>query len=171
MKSSAYPIVTAMLLVLLLAAPAVAERYTVTLDNGTEFVTLRQPRVASWDPGVVLVITEAGNWIGLPEASISSVIARSEALRLGRVIDSKTIEIGFSANDAPTEEELAEQEASRDPYLRALERLESLAQPPEQPNTTVEQFVNPEDTVPLPTSYGNSGLAQEYYGTGYDPEE
>lgn len=154
----------------LLAAPSVwAEKYLVTMENGTTFESLRQPRVASWDSSVLMVLTDAGNWIGLSADAVAKVRARSEEQGFGRVIDAKTIEIGVLSNDAPTDEELAEQEAGQDPFLRALERIEEISRPPEQPNTTVEQFVNPEDTLGVPTSYGNSGLAQEYYGTGYEP--
>lgn len=154
----------------LLAAPNVwAEKFVVTLENGTTFETLRQPRTASWDTGVLMVLTDAGNWIGLEASEVAKVRARSEEQGFGRVIDAKTIEIGVLANDAPTDEELAEEAANQDPFLAALERIEELSRPPEQPQTTVEQFVNPEDTLGVPTSYGNSGLAQEYYGTGYEP--
>lgn len=158
------------LAIALLAAPNVwAERFVVTMENGTTFETLRQPRTASWDSGVLMVLTDAGNWIGLEANQVAKVRARSEEQGFGRVIDAKTIEIGVLANDAPTDEELEEEAANQDPFLAALERIEELSRPPEQPQTTVEQFVNPEDTLGVPTSYGNSGLAQEYYGTGYEP--
>lgn len=155
---------------LTLATPALlAEEYTVKLQNGTEFRTLRQPQQASWDSSVAMILTDAGNWIGVPKADIVGIGTRTEARRLGRVIDSKTIEVGMSVNDAPTDEELAEEDKARDPYLESLERLEALARGPERPNVSVEQFVNPEDTQGLPTTYGNEGLAQDLYGTGYEP--
>ncbi|MCB1054515.1 MAG: hypothetical protein KDD11_03265 [Acidobacteria bacterium] len=157
---------------LVLAAPSLfAEEYTVKLQNGTEFRTLRQPEQASWDSSMAMLLTDAGNWIGVPKADITDISTRSEARGLGRVIDSKTLEIGASVNDAPTDEEL--EEAGKltpdQAFLETMNLLKDLAQQPDRPNVTVEQFVNPEDTTGVPTSVGNEGLAQEYYGTGYEP--
>ncbi len=128
---------------LLLADAASAAQYTIQLHNGSEIGTLRQPREASWDRTMVMVLTETGSWMAIPQEDIKLVVFEVERRRLGQVIDEKTVFLGLSFNDAPTEEEEeAERErSSRDPLERLMEAQER-AQSQESDNT-VRQFVQP----------------------------
>ncbi|MCH9650682.1 MAG: hypothetical protein K0U98_20795 [Deltaproteobacteria bacterium] len=93
----------------LLSAPVfAAQTFTVHLENGNEFETLRQPKQAPWDENTVLVLTDAGNWIGLAKADVERISSSVEDSGFGRIIDSKTIAIGLLANDAPVEGEPGE---------------------------------------------------------------
>ncbi len=142
------------------SVPAEAAAFIVHLKNDSIFSTLQQPKVASWDEDTVLVLTEAGNWIGLPKTEIDHITSTIEVRGIGRVIDSKTIAIGTLANDAPTEEELAAADAERSPLDRFLDRFEDLAgEAPEQPNYSQRQFVNPDQATGIPLNYLGSFAA------------
>lgn len=148
------PVCGAAALALLVSLPAQAGAFTVHLDNDTSFETLRQPKQAPWDDEIVLVLTEAGNWIGLPKADIERITAAVEVRGIGRVIDSKTIALGTLANDAPTDEELAAESAELSPLDRFLERYEELsAEAPAQPVYNQQQFVNPDQATGIPLNY------------------
>lgn len=136
------------------ALPAAANKYIVTLTNGAKFETLRQPSEAGWDRTMVMVLTDAGNWIAIRQEEIQDVTAEIEIKGFGKVIDSKTVQVGTSINDAPTEEEEA---AQRDPMASFLEQLNQ--QQPQQRDYSVQQFVNPDDAGGggLPASYGGGG--------------
>lgn len=149
---------------LLLAVPATAEIYTVTLSNGTEFETRYRPKEASWDQSKVMVLTDVGNWIALDKGDIVSVISETENEGFGKVIDRSTIVLGWSANDAPTEDP----EASLDPMARLFNYLS--AQDANRPDYSVPQFVEPGEAgqgglpvsglTPPPTGVSN------FYGVG-----
>ncbi len=130
----------------LAAVPASAELFTVSLQNGTTFESLYRPEEAPWDTNKVLVRTDVGNWISIAKSDIASVVSETEVGGFGTVIDNSTVELGMSANDAPTPEQLAEQ-AKANP-LAALQ-----AQQPEQTPYTIQQFVDPTQTQGIPTSY------------------
>ena len=57
----------------LLAVPATAEVFHVTLTNGTTVDSSVQPQQASWDPNMVMLMTEVGNWVGFPKDEISDI--------------------------------------------------------------------------------------------------
>ncbi|MCB1035349.1 MAG: hypothetical protein KDD47_16110 [Acidobacteria bacterium] len=134
--------------------PAEAAVFTVYLKNDTAFETLRQPKQAPWDDELVLVLTEAGNWIGLPKADIDRISASIEERGIGTVIDKKTIAIGVLANDEPTDEELAAEDAQKSPLDRFLDRLEELAEDtPSQPSYNQQQFVEPDQASGIPLNY------------------
>jgi len=120
-----------------IALPATAELYTITLSNGTEFESRRQPTEASWDNSVVMVLTDVGNWIGLAKADVVSVSVETEHEGFGKVIDVHTVAIGWAPNDAPTEDP----EAALDPTARMLNFLAS--RDANQPDYSVQQFVEP----------------------------
>ncbi len=160
--------------------PANASTFTVHLTNGTSISTLRQPRQAAWDREVVLVITDAGNWIGVPKASVKEISSSVEARGIGRVIDSKTIGIGWMPNDEPGEGEGEAEEPGQGAPQTAADRaadrfgefLDSLQDRStgSQPNVTTEQFVNPEDTTGIPISILGDGTTP-YGGVGSSSEE
>ncbi len=146
------------LALLALAAPAGAEVFFVTLNNGTTFETAYQPQAASWDTGMVLLMTETGNWIGLPQADIQEVRSESQIAGYGRAIDDNTFELGISPNDA-ADPNAAPPDAATE-RAQALERMvtqqqEELNQRQAEQNYTIQQFVNPGQTQGIPSRFIN----------------
>jgi hypothetical protein len=137
----------------LLALPAAAEVYTVTLTNGSVLETAYQPQEAAFDKAMVLLMTDVGNWIGVRKDEIGSVRSDAELGGYGKVIEKNTILLGWSANDAanPDEEE-GEGQGRRDPALAATaQALQALTQQRQaEQNYTIKQFVRPEDTQGIP---------------------
>lgn len=130
----------------LLAAPVAAEIFTVTLTNGTTIQTRFQPREADWSPDHVLILTEVGNQIALPRVDIVEVAARTEQLGFGKVIDTKTVDLGLAPNDAPVPEE---GEGPSD-----FDRLQRLLQQ-DRIDYDQRQFVSPSEAGGgLPVGYG-----------------
>lgn len=128
-----FPIL-AVLAVALVAMPAFAETFTLKLKNGSEFETRYRPQEASWDPDMVIMLTDFGHWVAFPRADVEEVIADFEARGFGKVIDTTTIDLGIAPNDLPAPGE--EQEPS------ALDQLQSLLQQ-NQRSYDVQQFVSP----------------------------
>ncbi|MGH9379646.1 MAG: hypothetical protein ACRD2Z_03390 [Thermoanaerobaculia bacterium] len=126
----------------LLAAPATAEVYTVTLSNEQTVDTRYRPMIAPWDEGRVLLLTDVGNWIALPKAEIAKVRIDIEAAGYGRVIDGTTVDMGFSANDLPR----ADQRPSAQEQLLELVR----SQQAERPVYDTPQFVDPSEASGIP---------------------
>jgi hypothetical protein len=138
------------------AVPAGAEVFFVTLNNGTTIETAYQPQAASWDSGMVLLLTEQGNWIGLPQADIQEVRSEMQIAGYGRAIDDDTFELGFAPNDA------ADPDAKpADPAEARAQMLEQMLQQQQQElndrraqeSYTVEQFVDPEDLQGIPSRF------------------
>ena len=139
------------LLAVAIAGPAIAEVYTVKLNNGFFFESRYRPREAAWDKSQVMVLTEAGNWINLSKSDIETVEVDIERKGYGTVIDTHTISLGWAPNDL--EQPGAEQESS-DPTTRLLNYLQSADQ---REDYSVEQFVEPSDATGIPLSLvGNS---------------
>jgi hypothetical protein len=127
----------AVLVALACALPALAESYIVTLTNGEVFESRYQPETASWDSGLVLLMTEYGNWIALEKQEVANVTTDIESKGFGRVIDTNTISLGVLPNDAA---DPAEQE----PPTQAEQLQQFIAQQQQnQPDYTVEQFAEP----------------------------
>lgn len=126
---------------LLLAVPAAAQDWTVELHSGAEFRTFYQPREAAWDDTMVVFMSDAGNWVALPKDDISEVYSQRERLGFGKMLDSKTVQIGFLMNDQLTPEEQAALEESGGPRSELLDAIEALQG--QQQNYDVEQFVDP----------------------------
>lgn len=157
MRRSLARVSLALLALAPLAVPsAEAEVFFVTLNNGTTIETAYQPQEASWDPGMVLLLTETGNWIGLPQADIREVRSESQIAGYGRAIDDNTFELGFAPNDAsdPNAE-------PADPAEARVEMLEQMLLQQQQEmdrrtaeqNYTVRQFVDPEDLQGIPSRF------------------
>ncbi|HBL27440.1 MAG TPA: hypothetical protein DD490_11450 [Acidobacteria bacterium] len=150
-----------LMLVALCAAPAGAEVYFVTLNNGTTFETAYQPQAASWDPGMVLLLTEQGNWIGLPQVDIREVRSESQIAGYGRVIDSKTFELGMAPNDAEAEAAVGgdpnDPNAANAARTAALERMveqqqQEMDRRQAEQSYTIKQFVDPSQLQGIPGS-------------------
>lgn len=139
------------------AAPAVeAEVFLVTLNNGTTLETAYQPQEASWDPGMVLLLTESGNWIGVLEADIREVRAEAPVSGYGRVIDKLTFELGYAPNDADDPDA-----KPADPAEARAQMLEQMVQQQQQElnqrsaeqSYTVRQFVDPDELQGIPSRF------------------
>ena len=138
--------------ILVVALPATAEVYTVSLHSGQTFDSLYRPQEAPWDSNKVLLRTDVGNWISVPKSDIATVTSATELGGFGTVIDNSTIELGMSAHDMPTPDELAEQ-AKNNPYAALQNQIQ------EQQPYSVKQFVDPSQTQGLPgqwVGYGNN---------------
>jgi hypothetical protein len=125
---------------LALAAPAAAELFTITLNSGHSFESRYEPMAASWNPELVMFMTDQGNWIALPRADVASIEAETEARGFGMVINTTTIDLGY----AP---QIAGEEIPVDPYQQYLEALRQ-----EQPYS-VQQFVEPSQAQGIPGSF------------------
>jgi hypothetical protein len=167
MRRSLARIWPSLLALSLLAAPAGAEIYRVTLSNGQTFDTNYQPQEASWDPSMVLLMSDVGNWIGVSKADIQQVEPVNETGSFGVQIAVNTYELGISANDAEAQAEaaaLAGGDASGAAAGGAAEaRLQMLQlrmeqqqletqQRQAQQSYSVQQFVEPSQTQGIPSS-------------------
>ena len=93
------------LLAVAVAVTAQAEYFTVTLTNGTTFLTRYRPVPAEWDESVVMITTDRGNWIGLYADEVADVSSQAEASGFGYQLDTTTLFVGWSPNDVGDEEE------------------------------------------------------------------
>lgn len=144
------------LALLAFAVPAGAEVFFVTLTNGTTIETAYQPQAASWDPGMVLLLTETGNWIGLPQAEIQEVRSEMQIAGYGRAIDSKTFELGFAPNDAadPNAEPAdPAEERARMLEQRLYDQQQEFDRRIAEQNYTVRQFVDPGELQGIPSRF------------------
>jgi hypothetical protein len=155
-----------------LVAPAGAEIFRVTLNNGQTFDTSYQPQEASWDPSMVLVLDDVGNWIGVSKADVQQVATVNETGSYGVMISKNTFEIGISANDAEAEPDAAMlaanggvpgqgqagatgADAARLQLLQAevqQQQAEMQRRQAEQ-NYSVKQFVEPGKTQGIPSRF------------------
>lgn len=150
------PVLVTMLAVagLLAAPPAAAESYIVTMNDGAVFESRYQPEEASWDPAVVMLLTEYGNWIALHRSDIADVTTDVESRGFGKVIDTNTISLGVLANDAIPPEEQPEPDS-----FQQLQQF--LTQQNQQSQDySVNQFAEPgELTGGLPVGYSQQQSA------------
>ncbi|HEY4565143.1 MAG TPA: hypothetical protein VIJ36_19320, partial [Thermoanaerobaculia bacterium] len=152
----------------LLAAPAAADVYYVTLTNGQVIQTAHQPQQASWDPSMVLLLTEVGNWVGFPKDQIQGVRVEDPTQGYGIRISDKAIALGRSPNDLPTSDDSTKSRADQltERYLSIAERQMQIQE--DRRNYSVQQFVEPGASAGIPLiSYGsNSGALSGYGGMG-----
>jgi hypothetical protein len=148
-------------LLLAAALPAGADIYHVKLSSGTTIDTRYQPQDASWDKGMVLLLTEVGNWIGVRKDDIESVAAENATRGFGVTIRNNTISLGVAPNDQPN--------PNGDKNAVALDRLtqaiQGLSQSQQQKPYTIQQGVSSEQTQGIPSSfispYGGGGSQQQ----------
>lgn len=149
--------ISLLLLVLALCAlPASAEVFHVTLTNGTVVDTAYQPQQASWDPNMVLLLADTGNWIGFSKEEIDSIRAEDPTQGFGVRINDKRISLGISPNDLPTPDQSSR---SRQDELaaRSLDLVErALALSERQQTYSIQQGVSTENTQGIPASFGGS---------------
>ena len=101
MLRSKSPVWLLVLAVALFALPATAEVFHVTLVNGTTVDSSLQPQQASWDPNIVMLLTEVGNWVGFQKSEIADIKAVDPTAGFGVRISSTAIALGRFSNDLP----------------------------------------------------------------------
>ncbi|HYG64653.1 MAG TPA: hypothetical protein VEL74_18885 [Thermoanaerobaculia bacterium] len=146
----------------LLASPAAADIFYVTLNNGTVMESAYQPQESSWDSSMVLLLTEVGNWIGVPKDQIEKVETSSQKSGFGVRINATTVAIGWSPNDAEDPEAAAAGADGQQPvsaaearFQQAIQNLNQTisqveAQRQSQENYSIDQFVEPGETQGIP---------------------
>jgi hypothetical protein len=157
-----------LLVLALLAVPASADVFYVTLTNGSVITTAHQPQQASWDPNMVLLLTEVGNWIGFPKDQIQGVRAEDPTQGFGIRISDKAIALGRSPNDLPNADDSTKSKADllTDRYLSIAER--QLAIQEARQNYSIQQFAEPgSNGGGIPISYGVGGSAMGSLGGFY----
>lgn len=139
-------------LLLLLPLAAAAETFTITLDNGSTFLTRYQPTLSMPDETRVILLTETGNWISIPRDRVVGLSNSTESRGFGRVIDTTTISLG----PAPNENEMVEGDSAADPATRLLQYM-TQRDAASQRDYSVDQFVDTEDAGQggFPSTYGS----------------
>lgn len=133
---------------------AAAEGYTITLKNGNTFRTRYQPQTASWDAGKILFRTDAGNWVSMASADVTSVASDSENRGFGKVINNTTLMLGAAPNDLPVPPEPGTPAAAAAAAAAAV----AAAQGQQAAPYSINQFVEPGQTQGIPGGWiGNSG--------------
>ena len=138
---------------LVAVAPLSAAIYTVNLKNGTSFETRYEPRDAPWDSGKIVLLNEWGNLISIAKDEVDEVNSDFESKGYGSMLDDTTMALGWAPNDAvdPTTPEGQE----------ALAAASAAEQAEGEPNVTIDQFVQPEDTQGLPAQWIGYPVNQE----------
>lgn len=143
-----------LLVLALLAVPASADVFFVTLNNGSVVETGRQPEQASWDPNMVLLLTEVGNWIGFHRDEIESIRSEDPASGFGVRISDTAIALGLSPNDlpeatgAPTDPNDVIRDRMADQMDRVATAIEKLQ------DYTIQQGVSTDSTQGIPLGLG-----------------
>jgi hypothetical protein len=140
-------LMTAAALLAVSAVPAAAEVYHLKLRNGTAIDTAYQPQQAAWDPGLVVFLTDAGNWVGVPQKDVESVQSESQVRGYGVALNFNTVAIGWAPNDLPEATAASAQSA-------ALQALQAINQRQEaQSHYTIPQFVSTDQTQGIPARF------------------
>lgn len=145
---SAFRLGAVLAAVTLVALPAGAAVYTITLTTGSEFETQYQPVQAPYDEGKIMFLTEHGNWISLSKELVTSIESDFESRGFGIVLDTNTVLLGYSINDLPEDAEGGQTSAGD-------RLLEILGGQPAEP-FTVQQFVEPNSAGGLPLGFTGS---------------
>jgi hypothetical protein len=144
----------------LLAVPATAEVFHVTLANGATVDSSVQPQQASWDPNMVMLMTEVGNWVGFPKNEIADIKVVDPTAGFGMRISSTAIALGRFSNDLPDPTKPSSPEDINNRYLALANKALELQE--KQQNYSIQQGVSTEQTQGIPAAfagYGNGGLS------------
>lgn len=136
-----------------------------TLTNGSVIDTAYQPQQASWDPNMVLLLTDTGNWVGFHKDEIDDIRAEDPAQGFGVRISDKTIALGLSPNDLPVPTENGAQQAA-DRYYQLVERALAVAE--SRQNYSIQQGVSTEQTQGIPVGFANSGYFDGFNGSTFN---
>lgn len=128
------------LMLLAFATLASAGTYTVTLNNGTSFLTRYQPEPVEWDENLMLFPTDRGNWIAISRDEIAEITSSVEETGFGYQLNTTTIFLGWSPNDLTEEGEGGE-------GGEGGEAVNENLPDPNPPSFDIQQFVNPGDLV------------------------
>jgi hypothetical protein len=139
----------------LVATPATADLFYVTLTNGNVVESAYEPQEASWDSSMVLLMTEVGNWIGIPKDKIEKVESGTQKSGFGVRINSTTVAIGWAPNDAEDPNAVpADGQPNSALEQRVNDAIQNLNQfvdnSHERQNYSVDQFVEPDQTQGIP---------------------
>lgn len=141
-----------LLLLALPVSPAGADVYHVKLSSGTVIDTRYQPQDASWDKGLVLLLSEVGNWVGVKKTDIESVTSENATRGFGVTIHNNTISLGVAPNDQPNPTgEKDKNAAAIDRLTQAIQGLNQSQQ--QQQNYTIQQGVSTENTQGIPSGF------------------
>lgn len=133
----------------LVALPALAESYTITLKNGTSFLTRYQPEDASWDAEKLVFLDEHGNQLSLAKGDVESIGTELENRGFGHMLNATTLAIGWAPNDAIDPESDEAKAAAAGGQMGGGQ--------PAAPNYNQEQFVEPGAATGLPLSMVGAG--------------
>ncbi|HVT60130.1 MAG TPA: hypothetical protein VHR45_17265 [Thermoanaerobaculia bacterium] len=139
-----------LLLVALLAAPAAAEIFHVKLRNGALIDSRYKPEQASWDPNVVLLLSDEGNWIGIYQQDIENIEPESTVRGFGVQLNFNTVAIGWAPNDLP---DAAAQPAGQPSSTADALQNFALQQAQATAHYSVPQFVQPEQASGVPPAF------------------
>ncbi len=128
------------LLALAAASAAHAAIFTVTLTNGTTFITRYRPVPAEWDENVVMIHTDRGNWIGLRTDEIADVSSQAESSGFGYQLDTTTLFVGWSPNDVYDGNQTSGEPGEGGSAEGGMNLEEMYPEPP--PSNVLEQFVD-----------------------------
>lgn len=152
---------TALLAAFGAASPATAEFYEVHIQQGAVIESRYQPQEASWDTNMVLVMTEVGNWVGIPKSEVVEVKTIGNDRGFGVVINPTTIALGWAPNE-PTAEELAAQQTAAGgsggtdtalvQAIQALYAGQAGSNANQPPPYTIPQFSEPSQAQGIPFS-------------------
>ena len=142
----------ALALLALLAVPAGAELFTVTLINGKTFDSRYQPVQSAADASKLQLLTDTGNWITLKKEIVASVTSETESKGFGTVIDTQTIALGWDPTSLAAQEK--SEAESQDPTMQLLNYLvqqdrAQASQPPPAPFSN-DLIVEPADAGGIP---------------------
>lgn len=156
-----WSLVLSVLVLGLLAVPATAEVFHVTLKNGTTIDSSVQPQQASWDPNMVMLMSEVGNWVGFSKDEITDIKVVDPTAGFGVRISSTAIALGRFSNDLP--------EVGKNPQDELNSRYLSLAAKTlelqeKQQQYSIQQGVATEHTQGIPAAF--SGYGAGYGGNG-----
>ncbi len=129
---------------LLVALPASAAVYTVTLHNGSTFETRYQPEQASWDPGKIVLLSEWGNRIALAVEDVASIATDTESRGFGHQLNNTTMALGWAPND------LVDPNSDEGKAAAAAEQAQAAIQALTPQVYDQQQFVEPTQTTGLP---------------------
>lgn len=128
----------------LLAGGAMAATFTVTLDNGNTMLTRYKPKLSP-DGQTAYLLTDMGNWVSYPKASIVDVVSDFESRGFGRVIDTTTISLGIAPNTRDVGEGSTQELDANMELLRYMQDRDAA-----RDNYSVQQFVQPEAASGIP---------------------
>lgn|GEM_PF-1305756 len=149
LRSRVWPMLLALAL---LALPAYAEVFHVTLKNGTVIETANRPQQASFDANMVLLLTDMGNWVGFPKDDIAGIREDDPIQGFGVRINAKVVALGVSPNDLP--EAKGGKDDPNQRFLDMATRMADLAD--QQQHYSVQQFVEPNQTQGIPAAFGGN---------------